>query len=114
MENKNQVNEWYKQALEINEVIYNSLSEIFAGNNLVSFTVGIERWHDRVNISTFMMLTHGSKVGNELRELVGNHSMMLTLSEYQTDNLEEYAKAVVSVAEEYARKAALVRSIIEK
>lgn len=112
--NKEQVNGWYNQALEMSDKLYALMGEIFNDNEIVSYNIEVDRWDSRVNIRVFALIGHG-KASEELRELAGNFSAQVTFAEYtQQDKIETFIETVATDIRTFARRAVLVRDIVEK
>ena len=113
--NNEQVMSWYNNALEINQKVYGMMQEAFSDNETVSFSVGVNLWDDFVSITAFMYIGYGSGVMQELRELVGNASASLTLNAYTDDEkVEKYYDEVTEAINGFKRRAAIVKTIVEK
>ena len=111
---KEQVNEWYKQALEISEQAYSILESELDDNKYAIYQVGIDRWDDRVSINAYVAMTV-TGVDNDLRELVGNESVNLALSEYTEEGMDEkFIEEVANMVRVFARRAGRAKNIIEK
>ena len=111
---KEQVNEWYKQSVEISEQVYSILQSELDENKYAVYQVGIDRWNDRVNINAYVAMTVCG-VDNDLRSLVGNESVNMTLSDYTEEGTEEkFIEEVASMVRIFARRADIAKNIIEK
>ena len=114
MKNNKKVNGWYNQALGLNEQLYALMGEIFKDNDLVSYTVEVSRWDDRIGLRVFALISNG-KASDELRELVGVYSEMIDFAEYtKQEEIDGFVNKVAGGIKTFARCAGIVLDIINK
>ena len=111
---KEQLNEWYKQALEINEQVYNILGEALDDNDIVVYNTNIDRWNLWVSIRAYVGI--GSfKALNELSELVGRESVSLDINQYTDEaKVKDFIERVKETVNVFARRAGIAKNIVDK
>ena len=111
---KEQLNEWYKQALEINEQVYNILGEALDDNDIVVYNVNIDRWNLWVSIRAYVGID-SFKAPNELSELVGRESVNLDFNQYTNEEkVKDFIERVKATVEVFARRAGIAKNIVDK
>lgn len=114
MRNIEQVNGWYNQALEMSDKLYALMGEIFNDNEIVSYSIQVDRWDSRVNIRVFALIGY-AKASEELRELVGSFSAEVTFAEYtRQERIDTFVETVATDIKTFARRAGIVRDIVKK
>lgn len=114
MRNIEQVNGWYNQALEMSDKLYALMGEIFNDNEIVSYSIQVDRWDSRVSILVFALI-YSDKASEELRELAGNFSAQVTFAKYtQQERIDSFVETVATDIKTFVRRAGIVRDIVKK